>query len=322
MRPLHLNSKNLNTLVDIPQRIHQHLQIVITWKTSNCFSKDWSEAKLQLSSLLQFIEQLSPNEEEQETKSVEVSSKKDTANTEDNTKLEVKIKNGQYETVTDKLESFNCPVCKEAFKTKKDMLKHEKINHTEHECKTCKLLFKNAVDLNAHITQEHVLNETLRHTRSRNKRKLVHKDEQNQNSKICLPSTPNNNNITWSADPWVPPVWQEPLVSNLPADVLLIETCKQKVLKYFSTVVLDLSITAACDCVRGQSDPTCNCLNFPFFKRINFALFNSEQNICTAQSEISSFIKSMKKVVKMLTFSGNLIMCIFLFTDSSLPRIL
>lgn len=141
------------------------------------------------------IEELSPNEEEQETKSVEVSSKKDTANTEDNTKLEVKIKNGQYETVTDKLESFNCPVCKEAFKTKKDMLKHEKINHTEHECKTCKLLFKNAVDLNAHITQEHVLNETLRHTRSRNKRKLVHKDEQNQNSKKRIKVQPKTDSI-------------------------------------------------------------------------------------------------------------------------------
>ena len=75
------------------------------------------------------------------------------------------------------------------------MLKHEKINHTEHECKTCKLLFKNAVDLNAHITQEHVLNETLRHTRSRNKRKLVHKDEQNQNSKKRIKVQPKTDSI-------------------------------------------------------------------------------------------------------------------------------
>ena len=135
------------------------------------------------------------NEEEQETKSAEVSSKKDTANTEDNTKLEVKIKNGQYETVTDKLESFNCPVCKEAFKTKKDMLKHEKVNHTEHECKTCDLLFKNAAELNAHITQEHVINEALRHTRSRNKRKLMQEDEQNQNSKKRIKVQPKIDSI-------------------------------------------------------------------------------------------------------------------------------
>ena len=141
------------------------------------------------------IEELSPNEEEQETKSAEVSSKKDTANTEDNTKLEVKIKNGQYETVTDKLESFNCPVCKEAFKTKKDMLKHEKVNHTEHECKTCDLLFKNAAELNAHITQEHVINEALRHTRSRNKRKLMQEDEQNQNSKKRIKVQPKIDSI-------------------------------------------------------------------------------------------------------------------------------
>ena len=141
------------------------------------------------------IEELSPNEEEQETKSAEVSSKKDTANTEDNTKLEVKIKNGQYETVTDKLESFNCPVCKEAFKTKKDMLKHEKVNHTEHECKTCDLLFKNAAELNAHITQEHVINEALRHTRSRNKRKLMQEDEQNQNSKKKIKVQPKIDSI-------------------------------------------------------------------------------------------------------------------------------
>ena len=141
------------------------------------------------------IEELSPNEEEQETKSAEVSSKKDTANTEDNTKLEVKIKNGQYETVTDKLESFNCPVCKEAFKTKKDMLKHEKVNHTEHECKTCDLLFKNAAELNAHITQEHVINEALRHTRSRNKRKLMQEDEQNQNSKKRIKVQPKTDSI-------------------------------------------------------------------------------------------------------------------------------
>ena len=141
------------------------------------------------------IEELSPNEEEQETKSAEVSSKKDTANTEDNTKLEVKIKNGQYETVTDKLESFNCPVCKEAFKTKKDMLKHEKVNHTEHECKTCDLLFKNAAELNAHITQEHVINEALRHTRSRNKRKLMQEDEQNENSKKRIKVQPKIDSI-------------------------------------------------------------------------------------------------------------------------------
>ena len=75
------------------------------------------------------------------------------------------------------------------------MLKHEKVNHTEHECKTCDLLFKNAAELNAHITQEHVINEALRHTRSRNKRKLMQEDEQNQNSKKKIKVQPKIDSI-------------------------------------------------------------------------------------------------------------------------------
>ena len=45
------------------------------------------------------------------------------------TKLEKKIEDGQYESIEDKVSSYNCPVCNEAFKTKEDMLNHQTKNH-------------------------------------------------------------------------------------------------------------------------------------------------------------------------------------------------
>ena len=61
----------------------------------------------------------------------------------------------------------------------------------------------------------------------------------------------------------------------------------------FDTQVLDFSIRPRrvhVIVVHSQSDHTCNCRNFLFFIDKNF----STEKICTAQSEISGFVKSMK----------------------------
>ena len=64
----------------------------------------------------------------------------------------------------------------------------------------------------------------------------------NQNSEICFEIyfaiNSHKKCITWSVDPSVPPVSQEPPVSDLPSDVLPSETCEQPVLKYLTPASL------------------------------------------------------------------------------------
>ena len=67
----------------------------------------------------------------------------------------VNKKDGEYKSIVDKINSFNCPVCNEAFVTEADMLAHQTRNHPVHECKLCKREFKSKKELDNHITESH-----------------------------------------------------------------------------------------------------------------------------------------------------------------------
>merc|ERR1711976_244072 len=63
-----------------------------------------------------------------------------------------KYSDGKYESIEDKIESFNCPICNESFKTKEEMLSHQKKYHPVYECKLCSKSFRNQKARDNHIT--------------------------------------------------------------------------------------------------------------------------------------------------------------------------
>ena len=92
------------------------------------------------------------NEEKEETTTTTTTTTTDTVQEPTNVD---KIEDGQYKSIEDKVNSFNCPICKEGFETEEDMLVHKTKYHPVHECKLCERTFKNKRELDEHITQTH-----------------------------------------------------------------------------------------------------------------------------------------------------------------------
>ena len=92
---------------------------------------------------------------------------------ENETKLEKKIEDGQYETIEDKVNSYNCSICNEAFETKEDMLNHQTKNHPEHKCEACDKEFNSKRELDNHITESH---ERIKRVSNRLVRKRARED--------------------------------------------------------------------------------------------------------------------------------------------------
>ena len=89
-------------------------------------------------------------------------------------KLDDRIEEGQYETIEDKVNSFNCPVCNQGFTSEEDMLVHQARNHPKHECLLCNKTFKSSRELDKHITMRHEYKQ--RRTSKRLINKTTHKD--------------------------------------------------------------------------------------------------------------------------------------------------
>lgn len=85
-----------------------------------------------------------------------------------------KEENGEYKSIVDKVNSFNCSVCNEAFETEADMVAHQTRNHPDLECKICKREFKNKRELDSHITESHEFGRQSS-TFNRSSRRLVNK---------------------------------------------------------------------------------------------------------------------------------------------------
>merc|ERR1712074_450773 len=68
-----------------------------------------------------------------------------------------------------KNESFNCPICNEAFKTKEEMLSHQKKYHPVYECKLCSKSFRNQKARDNHITNLHEYSDNHLHLPSSSK---------------------------------------------------------------------------------------------------------------------------------------------------------
>ena len=80
-----------------------------------------------------------------------------------------KYSDGKYESIEDKIESFNCPICNEAFKTKEEMLSHQKKYHPVYECKLCSKSFRNQKARDNHITNLHEYSDKHLHLPSSSK---------------------------------------------------------------------------------------------------------------------------------------------------------
>jgi len=80
-----------------------------------------------------------------------------------------KYSDGKYESIEDKIESFNCPICNEAFKTKEEMLSHQKKYHPVYECKLCSKSFRNQKARDNHITNLHEYSDNHLHLPSSSK---------------------------------------------------------------------------------------------------------------------------------------------------------
>ena len=87
----------------------------------------------------------------------------------------VNKEDGEYKSIVDKVNSFNCSVCNEAFVSEADMLAHQTRNHPEHECKLCKREFKSKRELDNHITENHEYGRQSNSSMNRSSKRLANK---------------------------------------------------------------------------------------------------------------------------------------------------
>merc|ERR1712074_459466 len=91
-------------------------------------------------------------------------------NVDENKNEEVNKDDGENSTYSDgKYESFDCPICNEAFKTKEEMLSHQKKYHPVYECKLCSKSFRNQKARDNHITNLHEYSDNHLHLPSSSK---------------------------------------------------------------------------------------------------------------------------------------------------------